>query len=300
MVPCPAAPAAWRPCAGKVRLVAGPAPLVSVVTATHSGDDPDLLAASIDSVIAQDHRPLELHVVCDGDVPEAARSVLERRSAAHPWISVHRHTGRRGPAAARNAVLPRCRGAFVAVLDADDSMMPGRLSRQLAYLASHEVDLVASWLHVVDHDGVPQGVRKFPESWQAVRRQAPFSCPTANTAMLVRRSVLAHFVYPEDLAVGEDYRLWVSLLRKGFRIANVPEALTRYRTGVGYFGRRRGWSYAVSDLGTKLRALPLAPLWQRPLVVVVAGATFAVRLLPDRLFRLAYAQFERAGRGARA
>lgn len=273
---------------------------MSVVTATYSGDDPALLAGAIDSIIAQDHRPLELHVVCDGEVPEATGALLQSRAAMHPWIHVHRHRGRSGPAAARNAVIPKCRGAFVAVLDADDAMMPGRLSRQLGYLATHDADLVASWLSVVDSEGAPQGVRKFPDSWQAVRRQAPFSCPTANTAMLVRRSVLPSFVYPEDLPVGEDYRLWVRLLREGFHIANVPEPLTRYRTGVGYFGRRRGWAYAVSDLGTKLRALPLAPWWQWPVVLVVAGLTFVVRLLPDRLFRVAYARFERAGRGARA
>jgi glycosyltransferase involved in cell wall biosynthesis len=275
-------------------------PLVSVVTATYSGDDPALLARSIDSVIAQDHRPLELHVVCDGPVPGTSMELLLRRASQHPWINVHQHSGRRGPAAARNSVLPRCRGAYVAVLDADDAMSPRRISRQVEYLERHGVDIVASWLDVVDADGAPVGVRRFPESWQAVRRQAPFSCPTANTAMLVRSAVLPRFRYPEKLTVGEDYRLWVRLLRQGVRIANIPEPLTRYRTGVGYFGRRRGWPYAVSDLGTKLRALPLAPWWQWPLVMVGAGATFAVRLLPDRLFQLAYEQFERAERGARA
>ena len=272
--------------------------LVSVVTATYAGDDPAHLAEALDSVAAQTHRPLQLLVAADGDLTAEAERLLADRCSRHPWIEVHRLGGPAGPAAARNAVLPRCRGEFVAVLDADDAMLPDRLETQIGYLAQHpDVDLVASWLAVTDDRGSALETRRFPEAWQEVRARSAFFCPTANTAMLVRSRVLPLFRYPTDLRVGEDYRLWVSLMRAGTRIANVPLPLTRYRTGPGYFERRRGYRYAMSDLVTKLKALPLAPWWQAPLVLVVAGTTFVVRLLPASWFRGAYAAFERVTRG---
>lgn len=269
--------------------------LVSVVTATHAGDDPQHLAQAIDSVIAQTHRPLQYLIVGDGDLPRTTEELIAARVAEHEWIERYPQPGPRGPAATRNAVLPRCRGEYVAILDADDEMVPTRIAEQIDFLNEHALDVVASWLEVMDPTGTEVGIRRFPTTTTEIAAKAPFFCPTANTAVLLRRAVLDEFRYP-DLAVGEDYRLWVNLLRAGRRIGNVPRPLTRYRTGSGYFSRRRGWSYAVSDLRTKLRALPLAPLWQAPVVVVVAGATFLVRLLPASWFRGAYALFERVTR----
>lgn len=269
--------------------------LVSIVTATYAGDDPQFLAQAIDSVIDQTHRPLQYLIAGDGPLPDVTRALIDARVSDHDWIELCPLPGPRGPAATRNEVLARCRGDYVAILDADDAMVPTRVSEQVRYLTEHGLDVVASWLEVMDPTGTEVGVRKFPETAAEVTAKAPFFCPTANTAVLFRRAVLPDFRYPK-LAVGEDYRLWVDLLRRGRRIGNVPRPLTRYRTGSGYFSRRRGWSYATSDLATKLRALPLAVWWQRPVVVGVAGATFAVRLLPASWFRSAYAVFEKVTR----
>ncbi|MDP4014576.1 MAG: glycosyltransferase [Candidatus Nanopelagicales bacterium] len=275
-------------------------PLVSVITATHAGDDVRHLGEALDSVIAQGHRPIELLVVCDGPVPDDTREMLSQRARDNPWIRVYPLESPSGPAVARNSVLARCRGDFIAILDSDDAMSPTRVSAQIDYLTAHGLDVVASWLAVIDQSGAEQGVREFPVSWSAVRARVPYSCPTANTAVMFRREILPEFHYPEDIRVGEDYRLWVELIRRGRRIGNIPEPLTRYRTGADYFNRRRGLSYAKSDLATKLRALPLVVWWQRPVVVAVAGATFVVRLLPTALFRSVYRVFERVGRGGAA
>jgi hypothetical protein len=150
-------------------------------------------------------------------------------------------------------------------------------------------------LQVVDESGADLEIRRFPSEPEVVAAKTPYFCPTANTALMFRAEVLPQFTYP-DLRVGEDYRLWVELLRAGRRIGNLPRPLTRYRAGVGSMARRRGWTYATSDLSTKLRALPLVPLWQWPAVIVVAGVSFLVRLLPAGLFRGAYLVFEKVTR----
>ena len=183
------------------------------------------------------------------------------------------------------------------MLDADDAMTPDRIATQIKYLEENGLDIVGSWLQVVDQHGTDIGVRRFPENWQAVRRSSAFFCPTANPSTLFRRSVLPIYRYPEHLSVGEDYRLWVHLMKRGRRIGNVPEPLTKYRTGSTYYERRTGWAYAVGDRNTKLIALSLVPWWQRPLVVVGAEITFVVRLLPTRAFRIAYRAFESVTRG---
>ena len=185
----------------------------------------------------------------------------------------------------------------MAVLDADDAMTPDRIATQIEYLQDHRLDIVGSWLQVVDQQGTEVGIRRFPEDWRTVRRRSAFFCPTANPSTLFRRSVLPAYRYPEHLSVGEDYRLWVHLMQRGRRIGNVPKPLTKYRTGSSYYQRRTGLAYAVGDRNTKLIALGLVPWWQRPLVVIGAELTFVVRLLPTRAFRMAYRVFEGVTRG---
>ena len=49
----------------------------------------------------------------------------------------------RGPAAARNAGLAAARGAWIAVLDADDAFLPGRLAALTMIARTHDADVVA-------------------------------------------------------------------------------------------------------------------------------------------------------------
>lgn len=272
----------------------GAEPLVSVVLATHVGDNLQHLTESVHSVVAQTYSSIELIVVCDGPISREADTFLEQVSSEHHWIQVHKLPKQGGPGAARNAVLNKCQGSFVAVFDSDDIMDSQRLATQVRYLQTRELDIVGSWLVILDQEGQQIGIRKFPESWQMVRSRSAFYCPTANTSTLFRSELLPTYRYPESLSVGEDYRLWVYLMRRGCRIGNVQQPLTGYRTGSTYYQRRTGRAYAVSDLRTKLSALDLAPWWQRPLVIAGALVTVPVRMLPPTAFRVAYRMFEGA------
>lgn len=134
----------------------GSPPLVSVITAVYNGER--FLGEAIESVIAQDHRPIELLVVDDGSTDrsaEIARSYEQVILVQQP---------NRGLAAARNAALDRAEGSFITFLDADDRMAPGRLTTQLAYLAANEqVGCVLMHQELILEPGmtVPAWVRPF-------------------------------------------------------------------------------------------------------------------------------------------
>lgn len=111
------------------------APLVSVLIPVWDGER--FLAEAIESVLAQEYRPLDLIVVDDG-----SRDASATVAARYPELRLLRkpHTGL---ADSLNAGLAAARGALVAFLDADDRWVPGKLARQSAFLAGHpEVDVV--------------------------------------------------------------------------------------------------------------------------------------------------------------
>jgi glycosyltransferase involved in cell wall biosynthesis len=107
----------------------GSEPLVSVIIPVFNGER--YLAEALESVFAQDHRPVEVIVIDDGSTDASAEVA---RSFDEVVLVV---TENAGAAAARNLGLARATGTFLAFLDADDLMAPGRLTAQLGYLSAH-------------------------------------------------------------------------------------------------------------------------------------------------------------------
>ena len=90
------------------------------------------VADAVASVQRQEQVEFELLVHDDGSTDETA-TVLEKLAAEDPRIEVSVGPNR-GPAASRNRLLERARGAYVAFLDHDDVWPDGRLARQLIRL----------------------------------------------------------------------------------------------------------------------------------------------------------------------
>jgi glycosyltransferase involved in cell wall biosynthesis len=100
---------------------------------------------AIDSVFAQTHRDWELLLVDDGST-DASTAIAHEYVARHPdRVRYFEHPGHvnRGMSATRNLGIRHARGAFIALLDADDLWLPMKLERQLALFARHpEVGMV--------------------------------------------------------------------------------------------------------------------------------------------------------------
>jgi len=100
------------------------APLVSVVITSYNTGR--YLPETLDSALAQTHRPIEVIVVDDGSTDDTVTQV-------GPYLDritfIRRSHG--GLAAARNQGIAAAKGVYVALLDADDLWMPGKLSVQV-------------------------------------------------------------------------------------------------------------------------------------------------------------------------
>ena len=111
-------------------------PLVSVYVTTCNRAD--LLLRALDSVFAQNYRPLEVIVVDDAstDNTEDVLSDYQARIAKDSGIELIsiKHEQNRGACAARNSAISIASGLFITGLDDDDEFLPNRIS-----------GLVSSW-----------------------------------------------------------------------------------------------------------------------------------------------------------
>lgn len=118
---------------------------VSIIIAAYNA------AAYLDDAIVsaqnQTITNIEILVVDDASDDET-RTIARARATADPRVQLIALPANGGPGAARNAGLDRARGAWVAVLDADDRFAPNRLERLLALGAETGADMVADNLRL--------------------------------------------------------------------------------------------------------------------------------------------------------
>lgn len=263
-------------------------PLVSVITATYDGDRLEYLQRSVQSILAQTHRNLELLVILDGPIAAANRHWLDDAASGDARVRIIPLAENQGPAHARNQGITQARGAYIAIADADDESMPNRLERQLAFIGATGADLVGSCYQRINSSGENLGSKSLPLSREAIRSKAILLNPVANSTVLARAHVLKQHPYSEPLRFGEDYTLWVNLLLEGMHIQNQDEELVRFRTDQEFLLRRGGWERFCTEVRVKIHALALHPLWFRPFGMLLALAVAIPRLLPAPCLAVVY------------
>lgn len=257
---------------------------VSVVMTVYKNDDFQHFSDALESICNQTLTPSEILIVVDGDVSIEMNSFLASKLS----LRIIRNKKSVGAAAARNIGISKAESEWIAIMDADDISMPHRLESQLSYVIDRKVDIVSSDYLIINQKGELVGKRILPHSSQEVLRYAPFFCPLANPAVFGRREIFVKSGYVENLKFGEDYRLWINLLKMKFKLGNCDQFLIKYRENESFFGRRNGFSKAWSDFITKILALTLLPLYMTPLAIVMAICTLLVRILPNRALRHFY------------
>ena len=111
-------------------------PLITCVVPVHNGIR--YLQEALDSIVGQDHRPLEVIVVDDASTDTTA----ELAESYGPPVRVVRQPRNLGAPAARNRGLREAQGEYLTFLDSDDIYRPGKLSKQLRMLEQDpEIDI---------------------------------------------------------------------------------------------------------------------------------------------------------------
>lgn len=225
------------------------APDVSFLIACYNARG--FLADAVGSALAQEGVTVEV-IVVDDHSADASLSFARALAAADARIRVLQTPANAGPAGARNLALSVARGAWLAVLDADDQIEPHRSRRLIDAADTAGADMVADDL-LVFSDDAPDAGRPFlrprrtaDDGWITIARYFAETCMFGGTPdlgflkpMLRAGFVRAHGIcYDEGLRIAEDDALVIRMLRAGARYRLVPEPLYHYRKHAGSISHR--------------------------------------------------------------
>ncbi|GAB3283926.1 hypothetical protein GCM10027449_27440 [Sinomonas notoginsengisoli] len=264
-------------------------PQFSVLLPVYAGDSAHRVRRAIESVTtAQTVRPAQLVIVRDGPVDSDIESALvDAERSGRGVTEVLRLARGVGLAEALDKGLDRCRHDVVARMDADDVALPERFERQLRLLAEG-YDVVGSAIAEVGEDeSEVLASRPVPASHREIMAQLAFRTPFNHPSVMYRAGAVRAAGGYRGVPDMEDYWLWVRMLHRGSRGANVPDVLVLYRVSEGAYARRGGLRMLMAEMRLQSKMLEahyIGP-WTFARNVLVRGI---YRIVPTRLRRRGY------------
>jgi glycosyltransferase involved in cell wall biosynthesis len=264
---------------------------VAVLMSVHASVPLAFVEEAAGSILQQTYRRTTLMLVCDGPVGRDVDAFL--KTLPIDRVRISRFERNRGLPAALNHMLDivvrEDAWEFVARMDADDVSAPDRIAKQVAFLRSRpDVGIVGTWCVEIDERGRELFEKRLPTEHDEMLAFMATRIPLIHPSVMVRASVFSGGTrYDESLRQMQDYDLWSRLAFDGVRMANIPEALLRFRVDANFYARRAGWSRAVKEARLRHRHMVrfgLMSLRNRAMLL----ALLALRVAPRWAKRLAY------------
>lgn len=125
--------------------------LVSVIIPAYNAQD--FIGATLQSVLMQTYKMIEVLVVDDGSTDRTVEIVQEFAKDDRRIILLRQQNA--GVAAARNLAIQAAKGEFIAPVDADDIWYPQKLEKQVQVMlqSDESVALVYAWSVYINEDG---------------------------------------------------------------------------------------------------------------------------------------------------
>ena len=256
---------------------------------------------ALDSVFAQNYPALEVFVIDDGSTDDTCDAVA--RYGGDVTLVRQRNAG---AAVARNEGIRRARGKYVALLDADDVWLPGKLRVQIDYLEGHpDVGMSCTrWdllrpdvlgAYRIEGAAAPETVPIDPRWSGWVYCELLRGCEVWTSTVVMRRELSERLGgFDPDLRRGQDYDYWLRASRVT-RIDRLDASLALYRIEEG--AEQRKFPVTNWELTVIRRAI------ERWGTVGPDGRGLAVADVQARLwalnFNFGYTQFQ-SGHYARA
>ncbi len=227
-------------------------PDVSVIIAAYEAAE--FIGNAIKSALAQENISLEVIVIDDGSKVSCEQAVLAA-AAGDPRVIFIQLEKNLGPSGARNAGLAAAKGKYIAILDADDAILPDRLSVLIAAARQHGADIVADNMHATDNLSDESAYYSFlhaerlsdpetitldtyidPESDKEFGRPLGYLKPIFSRSFLEKRSLK----YDLSLTNSEDFYLVAEALAEGAKMLLIPY------TGYIYLVRKGSISHRLN------------------------------------------------------
>lgn len=210
---------------------------ISIVTPTYNSEQ--YIRQTIESVKAQTFQDWEMLVVDDCSCDNTCK-IVEDFARDDIRIKLLPLSVNSGAAVARNKGLDAAAGEYVAFLDADDLWFPNKLTNQLQFMINNKAVISYTAYAIVNAVGSATGTSVDLHGPKSVcyrgmlKKSATMGCST----IMLHWQTLSEVRMPL-IRTGQDYGLWLRILKDGYKAFCLQEVLTQYRIVPGSISRNK-------------------------------------------------------------
>ena len=200
--------------------------LVSIVTPSFNSSL--YIVRTIQSVLNQTYKNWEMIIVDDYSLDNSVE-VITKYVNEYKQIKLVQFESNKGAAEARNAAISMANGEFIAFLDSDDLWKPEKLVRQIQFMGE-KVDFSFTAYALIDQNDT--NLNKTVDMSHSgsfgykdmLKKKATLGCST----VVLRRNAFQDLNMPL-IRTGQDYGLWLKLLKTGKQAYLLNEVCSYYR-----------------------------------------------------------------------
>lgn len=210
--------------------------LVSIITPTYNASK--YIMDVYHSLECQTHTNWEW-IITDDCSTDGTLDIIEELSRQDSRLKIYKNNCNSGAAVSRNNSLSQAVGEFIAFIDSDDIWLPEKLEKQIRFMG-RDISFSFTGYKIISEDGsdLCQTVDTFhtePLDYNdMLKKKATLGCST----VMLRQGVIDDLSMPL-LRTGQDYALWLKILKKGIKAHALTEVLTQYRIVAGSISRNK-------------------------------------------------------------
>jgi len=201
--------------------------LVSIITPSFNSES--LIKETYNSIANQSYDNWEW-IVTDDSSSDDTLNILNALACDDRRVRVFQNSSNSGAAVSRNNSISQAKGEFIAFIDSDDLWMTDKLEKQIRFMDSTKIDFSFTAYELINGNGAPLGKQVDTHLNSSIsyedmlRKKATLGCST----VMLRTRAFDDISMPL-IRTGQDYGLWLKLLKTGSLAYPISEVLTQYR-----------------------------------------------------------------------
>lgn len=226
----------------------------SLLMSVYEYDDASYFKQALHSVEMNTVRPTDVVLVCDGKLTIELNAVIDDY-ASKLSLNVVRLPNNVGLGKALQAGIEHCKFEWIARFDADDICVLDRFIKQIEFIEKNtDVDVMGG--QIIEFVNYPNEInarkKAVPTAHHQIYKYAKSRNPINHMTVMFKKSAVLEAGNYQHAPLCEDYDLWVRMIIKGFRFANIDDVLVYVRAGDNMYRRRGGLSYAQQEVTMQL------------------------------------------------
>ncbi len=197
--------------------------LVSVIIPYYKKKE--YITSSINSVLKQSHKNLELIIIYD-DSNHEDLIILKNLKKKDKRIKIFINKKNMGAGLSRNKGIKLSKGKFIAFLDSDDLWLPNKLKKQIFFMKQRKIKISHTSYYIINYKNKIIGQRKAKD---LSHKQLLKSCDIGLSTVILDKRLIKNNTKFASIKTKEDYVLWLKITLNENKIYALLNNLTKWR-----------------------------------------------------------------------